>query len=138
MKMALFRDGQCVMDYLAFMVARRTAPGVINQIIGTAKKVLQFLDGREAAPWPHSAALSTAYSRQVHHHDDRTTSVAWRYRCMSTSIRVYARAWAGCCRVDECRCDTLVLVAREATVYVSKAAPGGGGGMASTAHAHVS
>lgn len=65
MKLSLYRDGQYVLDYMAFLVARRTAPGTINQHISAAKKILQFLDGRDPSPWPHTAALSTAYSRQV-------------------------------------------------------------------------
>lgn len=124
MKLALFRDGQYVMDYLAFMVARRTAPGTINQIIGTSKKILQFLDGRDAAPWPHSAALSMAYSRQVHHHGEGTCCMTQMMHAASVNIRMCARARAGCCRIDKCCCNTFVLAAREATVYVGRVTPG--------------
>lgn len=66
MRLALYRDGQLVLDFIAYLVARGVSAGVLAQHMGAAKKVLMFCD--TLALWPHTGDLFMCYSRWVAGH----------------------------------------------------------------------
>lgn len=56
-----YREGQLVLDFMGYLIARGVSPRVLAQHMGVAKKVIEFLETKE--PWQHSGALLTCYSR---------------------------------------------------------------------------
>jgi hypothetical protein len=63
MKLSLFRNGQHVLDFIAYLVARGVTIGVLAQHMGVAKKVLMFCDTQGI--WPHTGDLFMCYNRWV-------------------------------------------------------------------------
>ena len=61
MQLSLYRNGQHLMDFMAYLVARNAVSGVLAQHISVAKKVLHFCDTKEA--WPHTEELVKCYNR---------------------------------------------------------------------------
>lgn len=61
MRLTMYRNGQNVLDFAAYLIARGVCNGVVKQHIGTAKKALEFCDTQ--AEWPHTGELFTCYSR---------------------------------------------------------------------------
>lgn len=61
LRLALYRRGQCFVDFFAYLVARGVCAGVTAQHISTAKKVLEYLDAKDR--WPHTGELLMVYGR---------------------------------------------------------------------------
>lgn len=61
MRLTMFRNGQHVMDFLAYLAARGVCNGVIAQHITVAKKAIEFCD--TVVPWHHTGDLLVCYSR---------------------------------------------------------------------------
>jgi hypothetical protein len=61
MSLAAYRNGQYVLDFIAYLVARGVSTGVLAQHLGVAKKVLEFYDTKQ--PWAHTGELLMIYIR---------------------------------------------------------------------------
>ena len=61
MDLSMYREGQHVVDFVAYLVARGVGKGMTAKHISTAKKALEFLDAREQ--WEHTGHLLLCLAR---------------------------------------------------------------------------
>lgn len=94
----MYRNGQHVLDFAAYLVARGVSNGVIAQHMGVAKKVLEFCDTR--AQWPHTGNLFVCYTRSVMCQRDVCECkhmCAWEHVCMASCGFMCKCAWHQVC-----------------------------------------
>lgn len=63
LKLALYRDGQLVVDFIAYLVARGVGKSTTERHIGTAKKVLDYMESFD--PWDQYIDLFACLTRYV-------------------------------------------------------------------------